>query len=209
MDLPRLYYISQASSGRSHVQAIERACQAGCELVQLRVKGRSEKDLLKIAQETREICDEYGVLFIMNDHVEIAKQAKADGIHLGQQDMPADEAREILGEDFIIGGTANSFDDIWRMAQLGVDYLGVGPFRYTETKENLAPILGLEGYADLIRQSQQAGITLPIYAIGGIGLEDIGGLMQTGIHGVAISGAISRSDQVEGLIKEMNNLLMV
>jgi thiamine-phosphate pyrophosphorylase len=118
----------------------------------------------------------------------------ATGVHLGKTDMPPAEARRILGDGFIIGGTANTFEDIRRLTDEGVDYIGLGPFRFTATKKNLSPILGLEGYKDILSRCRAAGIALPVLAIGGITVDDIPALMQTGVSGIAVSSAIRQAE---------------
>ena len=132
--------------------------------------------------------------FIIDDDVELVKKLKADGVHLGKNDMPIAEARRILGKDFIIGGTANTFDDVVSHYRAGADYIGCGPFRFTTTKKNLSPILGLEGYQSIVRQMHEHRINLPIVAIGGITCEDIPAIMQTGVSGIALSGTILRAE---------------
>ena len=121
-------------------------------------------------------------------------------MHLGKNDMPIDEARKILGSDKIIGGTANTFEDVERLYRQGADYIGCGPFRFTTTKKNLSPILGLEGYQRIVKQMHDANINLPIVAIGGIKAEDIPAIMQTGVTGIAVSGAVQ---DAENPVEEM------
>ena len=112
--------------------------------------------------------------------------------------MPIGEARQILGEAFIIGGTANTFEDVKLHHAAGADYLGIGPFRFTTTKKNLSPVLGLEGYTSILAQMNEAGIRIPVVAIGGIVAEDIPAIMETGVNGIALSGAILQApDPVE------------
>ena len=120
-------------------------------------------------------------------------KAGADGVHLGKNDMPVDKAREMAGNGFIIGGTANTFEDISRLAAQGADYIGCGPFRFTTTKKNLAPVLGSEGYRRLVAGMKAGGIALPIVAIGGICLADIPEILSTGVSGIALSGSILRA----------------
>jgi thiamine-phosphate pyrophosphorylase len=109
---------------------------------------------------------------------------------LGKQDMNPAEARALLGPGFIIGGTANTLADIEGLVAAGVDYIGLGPFRFTATKEKLSPILGLVGYTEILAQCRAAGFTTPIVGIGGVELADIPALRTAGLHGVAVSGAI-------------------
>ena len=168
------------------------------------MKEASIEEILPIAQEAMSLCRMYDATFIIDDFVELAKQIGADGVHLGKNDMPIAEARKILGKDFIIGGTANTFEDVQMLHQAGADYIGCGPFRFTTTKKNLSPIIGLEGYQQIISQMKENNISLPLVAIGGITKEDLPSLMQTGISGVALSGSILRA---ENPIEEMKEII--
>ena len=144
-------------------------------------------------------------ILILDDHVELAKKLEVDGVHLGKKDMPIGEARQMLGEAFIIGGTANTFEDVKLHHAAGADYLGIGPFRFTTTKKNLSPVLGLEGYTSILAQMNEAGIRIPVVAIGGIVAEDIPAIMETGVNGIALSGAILQApDPVEETKRILN-----
>ena len=158
--------------------------------MQLRMKEASQAELIEAGTAIRSLCDSYGARFIIDDHVELVTHIGADGVHLGRQDMPVDEARRVLGSDYIIGGTANTIADVVRLNRLGANYIGCGPFRFTTTKQRLSPILGLEGYAEVVQGMRREGIAMPIVAIGGILLDDVSEIMATGVNGVAISGAI-------------------
>ena len=129
--------------------------------------------------------------------------AGADGVHLGKNDMPVDEARKILGPDKIIGGTANTIDDIIRLHRQGADYIGCGPFRFTTTKKKLSPVLGLEGYRDIVLKMREKGIDLPIVAIGGITVDDIPAIMGTGVTGIALSGAILNAEDPKSMTESI------
>lgn len=205
--ISRLHYISQETAALSHLEAIEEACQAGCDWVQLRVKNRTYEEYEEIAREAMKVCHRFGAKMIVNDNVSIAQKVGSHGVHLGKSDMPVKKAREMLGNDFIIGGTANTFEDIHRLSQHKVDYIGLGPFRFTPTKQNLSPILGLQGYYNLLQQCDNCGIHIPIIAIGGITLQDVSYLRQTGIHGVAVSGAITQAENKSELVKDFLNKL--
>ncbi|TGE06354.1 thiamine phosphate synthase [Hymenobacter fodinae] len=171
----------------------EQACAGGVQWVQLRVKNLAYAEWKQRALATQQVCQRYGATLIINDKPQLALEIGADGVHLGKEDLSPTEARAILGPDFIIGGTANTFADIERLVAAGVDYIGLGPFRFTTTKEKLSPILGLDGYDALLTQCRAAGITTPVIGIGGITLVDVTPLLSTGLHGVAVSGAISAS----------------
>ena len=131
----------------------------------------------------------------------------ADGVHLGKNDMPVDEARRLLGHDKIIGGTANTFEDIERLHRQGTDYIGCGPFRFTTTKKSLSPVLGLEGYKRIVSDMKAHGIDLPIVAIGGILKSDIADIMQTGVTGIAVSGGILNAESPTEEMKQFISLI--
>jgi thiamine-phosphate pyrophosphorylase len=149
----------------------------------------------------------YKATLIINDHADIAKAVDADGVHLGLQDMPVIEAKKIIGEHKIIGGTANTFEHVIQRYNEGCHYVGVGPFRFTTTKEKLSPVLGLEGYDMLIKKQDAQGISLPIYAIGGIIPDDMEALMQTGIYGIAVSGTITNHQHKKQIVQQLNSFL--
>ena len=185
-----IQFITHSNERYDHVEGAKLALQGGCRWIQLRMKDAMEIDFLRAAKKIRRLCDEYHATFILDDHVEWVERTGADGVHLGKNDMPVDEARRILGNDKIIGGTANTFDDVERLHRQGANYIGCGPFRFTTTKKNLSPILGLEGYRHIVEQMRAHNIDLPIVAIGGILADDITSVMQTGVTGIAVSGAI-------------------
>ncbi|MGL5318644.1 MAG: thiamine phosphate synthase [Bacteroidales bacterium] len=145
---------------------------------------------LPSAAMIQEVCTNRGVLQIINDHPEMAIEVNADGVHLGKTDMPVKQARQLMGNNFIIGGTANTMQDIRQLAADGADYIGLGPFRFTTTKKNLSPVIGLQGYQQIMQQCREENITIPVIAIGGIMIDDIPGLMATGIHGIAMSSGL-------------------
>ena len=186
----RLHFISNETGTMSHIDSIRLALEAGCRWIQLRVKNRTEEEVLPIAWEATQLCDRYEARLIINDFPRVALAVQAFGLHLGLTDMPVPEARALVGEKMVIGGTANTWEDITRRIGEGADYIGLGPFRFTNTKQNLSPILGIDGYRALILQMQEAGHSTPIIAIGGITPDDISGLREAGLHGVAMSGAL-------------------
>lgn len=186
----KLHFISNETGAMSHIDSIRLALEAGCRWIQLRVKNRTVEEVLPLASEAKQLCDSYGARLIINDFPHVAQAVEADGLHLGLTDMPVPEARALVGEQMVIGGTANTWEDIVRRINEGADYIGLGPFRFTNTKQNLSPILGIDGYGALMRQMQAAGYSTPIIAIGGITPDDIGGLRAAGLHGVAMSAAL-------------------
>lgn len=189
-----IQFITHSNERYDHVEGAKLALQGGCRWIQLRMKDAMEIDFLRAAKKIRRLCDEYHATFILDDHVEWVGLTGADGVHLGKNDMPVDEARKMLGRNRIIGGTANTFDDVERLSRQGADYIGCGPFRFTTTKKNLSPVLGLEGYRSITAQMKAHDIQLPIVAIGGILHQDIPAIMQTGVTGIAVSGAILNAE---------------
>ncbi|MEO6522893.1 MAG: thiamine phosphate synthase [Mucilaginibacter sp.] len=201
--IDRLHYISQQPENGTHITAIKAALEAGARWIQLRVKNQPEEDILQYALYAGELCKEYGAKLIVNDHPEIALKAGAYGLHLGLDDMPVEKARAIVGKSMIIGGTANTFEHIKQRVAEGVDYIGLGPYRFTKTKQKLSPILGLEGYAEIIKRVRLADIQIPIIAIGGIEEQDISAIMKTGLYGVAVSGAITYAVDPAQTVQQM------
>ena len=183
-------FITHRNERFGYVEGARMALEGGCKWIQLRMKGATDDEVRAAAAAIQPLCKQHEAVFVIDDRVGLAKELKADGVHLGKNDMPVGEARHVLGEDFIIGGTANTFGDIERLHREGADYIGCGPFRFTTTKQNLAPVLGLDGYFTLVNRMRAAGILLPVVAIGGIRFEDIPDIMRTGVRGIAVSGAV-------------------
>jgi thiamine-phosphate pyrophosphorylase len=198
--LDRLYYISQQTKTKTHTTAVREVLEAGCRLVQLRIKNQSEAEVIQQATAVKALCDHYEAKLIINDYPHVAKEVGAWGIHVGLDDMPVAAVRLITGKQMIVGGTANTFEHIQQRADEGVNYIGLGPYRFTTTKEKLSPVLGLEGFQRIMDKVRAAGIQLPIVAIGGILPEDVPGLLAAGIHGVAISGALTNADNKKEIV---------
>ena len=198
----RLQFITNQWSHRSIPEQVEKACTGGCRWIQLRLKDKNESQWLEMVGRVKPICHQYGAFLILNDHVEMALKTEADGVHLGKEDMCPAKARQILGENSIIGGTANTLEDIRSMHEKGVDYIGLGPFRFTPTKKKLSPVLGIKGYRHMIPGMKKERLDSRLVAVGGIEIKDIPGLMETGIHGVAISSAFSDSNHPETVIQQ-------
>ena len=198
-----LQFITHETEQFSYREGAFMALEAGCKWIQLRMKDVAVETVRQLAEELKKACENHHALLIIDDYVEVAREVKADGVHLGKNDMPIEEARKILGEGFIIGGTANTFEDVKRHYEAGADYLGIGPFRFTTTKKNLSPVLGLEGYRNIKQQMIEADIILPAVAIGGITVEDIPAILATGIEGIAMSGAILQAHDPAAEIKRI------
>ena len=240
----RLQFITHFTERYSYLDSAMMALEGGCRWIQLRMKDADEAEIERVARLILPECKRRGVVFVIDDHVELALRVGADGVHLGKNDMPVDEARRLAREffdkqavgdkqsatsrqaderqgqspcllvsgcssveNFIIGGTANTFEDVQRLAAQGADYIGCGPFRFTTTKKNLAPMLGIDGYRNILSQMKEQGIELPLVAIGGITSDDIPQLMAAGVSGIALSGSVLRAEQpVEEMRKVVNEL---
>lgn len=189
-----IQFITHSNNRYGYVDGARLALEGGCRWVQLRMKEATEAEFMAAAAEIGRLCKEHGATFVLDDHVEWVEKTGADGVHLGKKDMPFDEARKILGNDKIIGGTANTFEDVERLYRQGANYIGCGPFRFTTTKKNLSPVLGLEGYQHIVDQMKSHGINLPIVAIGGILESDIKSILATGVSGIAVSGGILNAE---------------
>ena len=198
-----IQFITHETGSIGYVEGARMALEGGCKWIQLRMKDASDDEVRKAAAEIQPMCKEHEAVFLLDDRVELAKELHADGVHLGKNDMPIDEARRILGEEYIIGGTANTFEDIQRIAAQGADYIGCGPFRFTITKKNLAPVLGIEGYRDIIAKMRNAGINIPMVAIGGITPDDIDEILATGVQGIAVSGTVLNADDPVAMMKSL------
>ncbi|WPO80676.1 thiamine phosphate synthase [Flavobacterium sp. KACC 22761] len=203
----KLQYISQGETIEKQLHNIHQALDAGCNWVQMRFKNQTQKDAFTLAEAVKPLCEKYTANFIVNDDLHLTKEIDADGVHLGLTDAKIKDARMLLGTSKVIGGTANTFEDIENHVKNGCNYIGLGPFRFTATKEKLSPILGLSGYFDILQKIKKNKIEIPVYAIGGITLRDVSPLMETGIHGIAVSGIITESLEKKILIHQLNEKL--
>ena len=202
-----IQFISHYSERYSYLDSIQLALEGGCRWIQLRMKDATDDEVRPIAVEAQKLCRAYGAKFIIDDRVALVRELGADGVHLGKNDMPIREARQILGPDYIIGGTANTFEDAKAHYEASANYIGCGPFRFTTTKKKLAPVLGLDGYRQIIRKLRAANITIPVVAIGGITKDDIPAILQTGITGIALSGTVLRADDPIAEMKHIINII--
>ncbi len=205
-----LQFITHPSNKYSIVDEVKMVLEGGCRWIQLRMKDSTDEEVKKVAEEIIPICQEAEAILVIDDRVNLTLETKVHGVHLGKNDMPAVEARETLGAGAIIGVTANTANDIITYKKIDVDYVGLGPFRYTTTKENLSPVLGLDGYRKIISEIRANGIELPIVAIGGITIDDIDEIMATGVNGIAMSGAIINAENpveyTKQVISKLNSL---
>lgn len=191
-----LQYITNTHSPRPVVEQVKAVLQGGCKWIQIRMKEASDNEIRTVVEQIKPLCAEKDAFIVLNDRVELAKELAVSGVHLGKTDMLPSKARLELGPSAIIGVTVNSFDDILAVRGLDVDYLGMGPFSFTETKENLAPMLGSDGISTLCSEMESNDIEIARVAVGGILPDDIDSLMNAGVNGVAVSGAIAFADDM-------------
>ncbi len=200
--------ISQLHFITTDAATAEKACRGGVDWVQLRLKNVSYEAYRAEALKVQAVCRQYGATFIVNDNVQLAKEIGADGVHIGKEDMDPAAARALLGDSFMIGCTANTYKDVVRLSALPIDYIGLGPYRFTATKEKLSPVLGLDGYRQIREQLKAASIACPpIVAIGGILLYDVPLLFNAGMNGIAVSGVIHNAADVTGKAKEFTEAI--
>ena len=206
----RLQFITHHNDNYSYVDSARLALEGGCRWVQLRMKGTKSELFEAAALEVQSMCRRHGATFIIDDDVLLAKRIGADGVHLGKEDMTVAEARKILGNKFIIGATVNSFEDIIEHIHgCRPDYFGCGPFRFTTTKERLAPMLGYDGYRNIVAKMRENHIAIPIVAIGGITKDDVAMLLGCGVDGIALSGNIINAtnpvQQMRDIVQILNH----
>ncbi|MDQ8142888.1 thiamine phosphate synthase [Chryseobacterium sp. CFS15] len=195
--MEKLQYISQGFTIAEQEINIRKALDNGIKWIQVRWKNAPENEFIELCENSKLLCSEYQSVCIINDHAQIAKDIDADGVHLGLKDISIEIARQILGKNKIIGGTANSISDVLQRMNESCDYIGLGPLRFTSTKEQLSPILGFEGYQKIIEGLRSKSLEIPkIFAIGGVVLKDIELLQQIGIYGVAVSGQITNQPSI-------------
>ena len=200
-----IQFITHQNDCIGYAEGAKMALEGGCKWIQLRMKDATDDEVRSVAAEIQPLCKQNEAIFLLDDRVELVRELHADGVHLGKNDMPVDEARRVLGEEFIIGGTANTFEDIERLASQGADYIGCGPFRFTTTKKNLAPVLRIEGYRDIIENMRRAGIDIPVVAIGGITASDIDDILATGVKGIAVSGSVLTAENPVAMMRTLIN----
>lgn len=200
-----LQFITNAATAEETIWQVATAYKSGCRWVQVRMKDAPDYEVEKVLEEAVNLRNDATLL--VDDNVTLARKYGI-GVHLGKNDMHPKKAREILGEDAIIGSTCNTAEDIAEIIQIGAsDYIGLGPFRFTGTKKNLAPVLGIQGYKRLLASEGMS--RPPVVAIGGITASDVRDLLRAGADGVAVSGAIMNRTRVitppSVFLDEINN----
>lgn len=201
-----LQFITNAQNADGTVSQALRALEGGCRWTQVRMKHSPDDEIEKAVKAILPLYRAKNAVVTVDDRTEVVLATGADGVHLGKNDMPVREARKILGPRAIIGATANTIDEVMQLASEPVDYLGIGPYKFTTTKERLAPIIGIEGYRSIVAEMKRRKIRLPFVAIGGIGIEDIPLLREAGVDGIALSGAVASAPDTAKAMSEILEL---
>ena len=206
--IEKLQFITHDIIQHSHIEQAQIACEAGAKWIQYRCLSKADDELLADINSIADICDDWGATLIVTNHIHLKGKADIQGFHI--EDMSADfiTLRKQIGDEFTLGGSANTTDNIIRLAKEGADYVGFGPFKVTTTKPNDSPLLGIKGYTNAIEILKSQGIDLPILAVGGVTLQDIDPLLATGVYGIAASSAINQSDDMYQTYKDFYNLLV-
>jgi len=201
--ISKFHYLTQDLPHRSHVEQTAIACKSGANWIQYRCLSKPDSELIDELHQVASICDDWGATLILTNHYHLLDQVDAQGVHL--EDMQADfiKIREIISDEKTLGASANTFEDIQRIYSSGaVDYIGCGPFSLTRTKPNDYPMLGINGYAELRTKMTDSGIDIPLIAVGGIKTQDTEPLLNTGIHGIAVSASVNLAEDPAEAIKD-------
>lgn len=191
-----LQFITNTEAKASPAEQIKGVIAGGCRWVQIRMKDASDEEIGKVVDEVKPLCIETETFLILDDRVELAKTLDVGGVHLGKHDMLPSKARMLLGPAAVIGVTANTIEDIKAVRSLDIDYIGMGPYAYTQTKKNLSPVLGIEGIRNLCTDMERLEINISHVAVGGIRLEDAAPLIEAGANGIAVSGSIAFAEDI-------------
>ncbi|KLT65073.1 thiamine phosphate synthase [Pedobacter sp. BMA] len=200
--IEKLQYITHDIVQLTHIEQVQLACEAGAKWIQYRCLSKTDAELLEDINIIAQICDDWGTTLIVTDHVHLNGKADIQGFHI--EDMNADftALRKLVGKDITLGGSANTVENLVRIAKEGADYIAVGPFAGTRTKPNNLPAMGLNGYSDLMDGLEDLNIQVPVLAVGGITIHDVDALMQTGVYGIAVSHAVNSADDFIGAYQD-------
>jgi thiamine-phosphate pyrophosphorylase len=197
--ISKFHYLTQDLPNRNHIEQAEIACSAGANWLQYRCLTKTDEELIAEISQIADICDDWGATLILTNHYHLLDKVDAQGVHIEDFDADFKSIREAIGEDKTFGASATNLEALLKVQATGVvDYCGYGPFRHTDTKPNNKPLLGFEGY----RQLQKQPIEIPVIAVGGITLNDVETLIQTGIYGIAVSAAVNLAIDPGAAVKE-------
>ncbi len=197
--ISKFHYLTQDLPNRTHVGQVHIACQSGANWIQYRCLTKSDDELIEEINEIAAICDDWGATLILTNHYHLLDRVDAQGVHIEDFDADLVAIRDHIGDDKTLGASATNVERLLQVQDTGVvDYCGYGPFAHTDTKPNNKPLLGFEGYRTL----QNHPVEIPVIAVGGVQLSDVEPLLETGIYGIAVSGAINLAPDPGSMLKE-------
>ena len=196
-----MHYLTQDLPYRSHLEQVVMACESGANWIQYRCLTKNEEELLAEIKDIAEVCDDWGATLILTNHYHLLYKVDAQGVHIEDFDADFGSIRESISDEKTLGASATDIPSLLAVQKSGaVDYCGYGPFAHTDTKPNDKALLGFGGYRELQKHPE---IDIPVIAVGGIQIMDVENLLQTGIHGVAISAAINLAVDPDRAFKEI------
>lgn len=205
--ISKLHYLTQDLPNRSHIQQTQLACEAGANWIQYRCLSKSDEEMLDELHQIASICDDWGTTLIVTNHYHLVHLADIQGVHIEDMDADLTQIRSQIGDDKTLGASATNFLQIVNHIKNGADYIGCGPYGHTDTKPNNSPHWGSVGYQEIIKKLEEDHLDIPLIAAGGIKLEDIDELINTGIYGLAVSAAINKTDDPKNAYAEMHRLI--
>ncbi|MBD3748368.1 MAG: thiamine phosphate synthase [Sphingobacteriales bacterium] len=205
--ISKLHYLTQDLENRSHLEQVEIACEAGCKWIQYRCLSKSDKEMLAELHEIAAVCDDWGTTLLVTNHWHLLPLADIQGVHIEDMDADLNSIRTNIGDDKILGASATDYPQIVKHIKNGVDYIGCGPFAHTDTKPNNHQHWGIDGYQTVVKDLEKDQLSIPLIAAGGVNLASVKDLMETGIHGIAVSAAINQSENPSAAYKSFHQLL--
>lgn len=201
------HYLTQDLPDKTHIQQVEIACSQGAKWVQYRCLTKSDEEMLEELHPIASICDDWGTTLIVANHVHLVSQADIQGVHIEDMEADLSAIRTQIGDDKTLGASANTIHQIKNHIKNGADYIGCGPFDITYTKPNDSPLWGINGYVEALKSLQDQNLNIPLVAAGGVNLDSVKQLMNTGIHGVAVSAAVNKAADPAKAFKQFYQLL--
>ncbi|MEO5912388.1 MAG: thiamine phosphate synthase [Pelobium sp.] len=192
--ISKFHYLTQDLPQRSHTEQVQMACEAGAGWIQYRCLSKSDEEMLNELHTIASICDDWGTTLMVTNHFHLLPLADIQGVHMEDMDIDLREIREIIGGNKTLGASANTYEQVVNHIQHTADYVGCGPFGESLTKPNSFAHFGIKGYQDMVENLKKNKLEIPLIAVGGIALENVGTLLETGIYGIAVSGAINISN---------------
>jgi thiamine-phosphate pyrophosphorylase len=206
--IEKLHFITHDLAHYPHVEQVQVACEAGAKWIQYRCLSKADDELLKDIHQIAAVCDDWGATLIVTNHIHLKEKADIQGFHIEDMETDFIAIRNQIGEEYTLGGSANTIENLIRLAHQGVDYAGLGPFKTTTTKPNNSPLLGIQGYQNAMEHLTNAKIELPVLAVGGVTLTDVEPLLKTGIYGIAASSAINQSQNLYEAYQDFYRLIV-